>query len=101
MKFSSVMIILIFTLLILFIGIRPVCADSIMCEKGVASSGDSKGVVMHKCGQPIYIAKDKIINTGDEWKAVEKWTYIISGCYREFIFTGSTLDKIIDGSLVQ
>jgi len=99
MKSSSVVMILIFTLFLLLMSSLPVSADSIACNNGVASTGASKGEVRSKCGKPLDISQDTIENVGGgTWKTGETWTYVIGGCYREFIFTGNNLVRIKDGA---
>jgi hypothetical protein len=99
-----------FTSLFILITSLPVNADSIICNNKVISTGASKAEVLSKCGQPIYSSTDKIKTEGkstwitedrmryeQESVSEETWTYIIDGCYRELVFVGGKLEKIIHG----
>jgi len=69
--------------------------DSIMCSKGVVSSGDSEAQVLDKCGKPVHKVKEDIAYG----KLIEMWTYKIGGCYRQFHFESGVLQSIKDTSL--
>jgi len=98
MKKLPLIMISIFTLFLLLLSSPQAGADTIICNNKGVTSGATKTEVKSKCGRPLDISRDTIRSTGTgEWKSGETWTYIIDGCYREFVFIGNTLDRIIDG----
>jgi len=67
-------------------------ADSMVCPKGVASTGDHQSEILAKCGEPQF---RKVISTGDNNSVVEEqWGYFISK-RRVFIFENGFLSTIV------
>ncbi|MDD5711640.1 MAG: DUF2845 domain-containing protein [Smithellaceae bacterium] len=94
-------------LAMLFLGVAVCGADSFTCEKGVVSTGDSKAVVLDKCGPPFYKeggkGKGKSVKAAVRRKykttgKAEIWTYKLEGCYRDFVFEGGKLSEIRHGT---
>jgi hypothetical protein len=82
--------VMILSILLFVLGSPDNIAAGIICNNQGIFTGASKEEVKNKCGYPIRINKDI---------SGETWTYIIGGCYREFVFSEDSLAKIIDGSL--
>lgn len=101
-KYSSAIMIFIFTLFLILVNSVPVCAESIICNNETVSTGASKAEVKNICGEPLSISQDAIINTAPNvWTTQETWTYIINDCYREFIFDGNRLYQITHGRVAR
>jgi len=67
-------------------------ADSMICERGLASTGDHQSVVLAKCGEPQF---HKVISTADNnGVAEEHWGYFIDK-QRVFIFINGFLRSIV------
>lgn len=100
------------TILYFVISLLPMTAlaESINCNNRSVSTGVSKGEVIDKCGQPLSKDMIGISSSGEVIRSgarssysgmvtyVDSWTYKIGGCYREFIFNGNRLERIIDGN---
>ena len=98
MRSSLLIMILASALFIMMASSIPLRADGIICNNKGVNTGATKAEVKSKCGRPLDISRDTVKRTGyGEKKSGETWTYVIDGCYREFVFIGNTLDRIIDG----
>jgi hypothetical protein len=79
--------------------------QSILCNNKVVSLGDTKEEVFVKCGEPLSISSDEVVERFESFprvrrtKRVERWTYKIGGFYRVFVFEGGELERIEAGSL--
>ena len=119
MKSKFVIIVLLFSLVLLLVSSLNLNADTIICNNKGVSTGASKAEVTNKCGEPLSISRDTVKTSGkvdllnrsnqsggrvsyeEETTTGETWTYVIGGCYREFVFSGNTLERIINGGLAQ
>jgi hypothetical protein len=67
-------------------------ADSMICERGLVSTGDHQSVVLAKCGEPQF---HRVISTGENsGRAEEHWGYFIDK-QRIFIFINGFLSSIV------
>jgi hypothetical protein len=73
-------------------------ADSIMCQKGVVNTGNTKTEIMASCGKPLSVTPRESDSSG---KPAETWRYEIGGCYRDDHFSGERLENIKDSDLVE
>lgn len=83
---------------VIFIFNSAAFADSIMCQKGVVNTGNSKTEILDNCGKPISVTLRESDSSG---KPAETWRYSIGGCYRDFYFSGERLENIKDSDLIE
>ncbi len=78
---------------------------SILCNNKVVSVGDTKQEVLVKCGEPLSMSFDEVVERFESFPRVrrtmrvERWTYRIGGFYRVFVFEGGELARIEAGRL--
>ncbi|MCX5833011.1 MAG: DUF2845 domain-containing protein [Deltaproteobacteria bacterium] len=79
--------------------------QSILCHNKVISVGNIKEEVLAKCGEPLSMSSDEVVERFESFprvrrtKRVERWTYKIGGFYRVVVFEGGELERIEAGGL--
>jgi hypothetical protein len=78
--------------LVLVCALNDARADSMICSRGIASTGDHLSEVLAKCGEPQF---RKVVSTGDNYRQPEEhWGYFIDK-QRIFIFINGFLNSIV------
>lgn len=74
----------------------PTLGDSILCENGAVSTGDTKAEVLERCGKPLSITAGE---DSASRRVIEILRYAIDGRFRDFYIERGVLKTIEEAGL--